>query len=242
MNKIQNVKKVSKSMKRSSINRYIGEAITFFADNKFPLPEYAYWSPKEWAKMGQAYDEVRDLGLGWDVTDFGCGDFVNTGRIIFTLHNGSAKDKRYPKPYAQKIMCLLEGQKSPVHYHKTKMEDIINQNGGNILVTLWKCGQDNALSDEALEVSVSGKLIKVMAGEPVRLKPGDSLNMPPYTYHQFWAEEGKGKVLSMEVSSICDDYTDNFFMNAKEMKRFPETIEDEPLRYVRGCELKEFGL
>ena len=242
MNKIQD--KVIEPMKRSAINSHIEKAIDFFAKHKYPLPGYAYWSPEEWAKKGPECDEIRDLGLGWDVTDFGCGDFVNTGRIIFTLRNGSTRDKRYAKPYAQKIMCLLEGQKSPAHYHKAKMEDIINNNGGNILVTLWKCGSDESFSDEPLEASVSGQRVRIRAGEHIRLKPGESVNIPPYTIHQFWAEEGHGSVLSMEVSTICDDYTDNFFLDDDEMNRFPGTTEDEPVRYVRGSELKnmEFNL
>lgn len=242
MSKPQDFKKVIEPMRRSQINAYIEKAIKFFAENKFPLPEYAYWSPSDWQGKGPEFDEIRDLGLGWDVTDFGCGDFVNAGRIIFTLRNGSTTDQRYPKPYAHKAMCLLEGQKSPVHYHKSKMEDIINHNGGNILVTLWKCGTDNSLSDEPLEISVSGKRTKIKAGEQIRLKPGESLNMPPHTYHQFWAEVGSGKVLSTEVSTICDDYTDNFFLNTKGMHRFPGTNEDEPIRYVRGNEIKKLNL
>ena len=241
MSKTQKTNKIIEPMKRSAINDYIEKAIDFFADMKFPLPTFAYWSPSDWKEKGPECDEIRDLGLGWDVTDFGCGDFLNSGRIIFTLRNGSVRDRRYSKPYAHKAMYLLEGQKSPVHYHRSKIEDIINHNGGNILVTLWKCGSDNCLSDEPLEVSVSGKKTSVNPGEKIRLKPGESINMAAYTYHQFWAEEGQGPVLSVEVSTICDDYTDNFFINAAEMSRFPKTDEDEPIRYVRGSELKELG-
>ncbi len=37
--------------------------------------------------------------LGWDVTDFGYGDFDNVGLLIFTLRNGSVvHPDEYPKP------------------------------------------------------------------------------------------------------------------------------------------------
>jgi D-lyxose ketol-isomerase len=220
-------------LKRSEINAFIDQSIEFFADKKFPLPDFAYWSPADWQKKGAEYDEIRDLGIGWDITDFSRGEFIKTGRIIFTLRNGSIKDKRHSKPYAQKAMCLLEGQKyPPVHYHKTKMEDIINHGGGNILVSLLHTGQAG-LSDEPFDVSVSGVRTHIRAGELIRLKPGDSLTIEPFMYHRFWAEEGQGRVLSMEVSTICDDYTDNFFLNSDGIERFPETLEDEPPRYLR---------
>ena len=79
-------------MKRSAINNVIEKAIVFFKERKFPLPSFAYWSPSEWQMKGSECDEIRDLGLGWDITDFGSGDFLRTGRIIFTLRNGSTKD------------------------------------------------------------------------------------------------------------------------------------------------------
>jgi len=36
--------------------------------------------------------------------------------------------------------------------------------------------------------------------------------------------------MSGEVSSVCSDKTDNYFLEKRE--RFPEVDEDEPARYV----------
>lgn len=62
-------------MKRSEINALITEAIAFLKEHRFHLPPFAFWSPEEWAQKGREYDEIRDNMLGWDVTDFGSGDF-----------------------------------------------------------------------------------------------------------------------------------------------------------------------
>lgn len=223
-------------MKRSEINRAIEEAVVFFRDMRFSLPDYAHWAPEDWAAKGEGLVEVKDLGLGWDVTDFGSGDLAQIGRTIFTLRNGRA-DPSYPKTYAQKVMHMPEGQKSIVHYHRSKMEDIFNQGGGNIMISLWPVGDDGSPSSDVLSLSVSGEQVEITGGETIRLTPGSWICVPPHTYHQFWAEEGAGAVLSTEVSSVCNDHSDNIFW--PEGERFPAIEEDETRRYVL-CE--EYGL
>jgi D-lyxose ketol-isomerase len=225
-------------MKRSEINEVIDQAIIFFKSMKFSLPEYAFWTPKKWKLKGSEYDEIRDIGLGWDVTDFGSGDFREFGRTIFTLRNGKGPGTQYPKTYAHKVMHMHEGQKSIIHCHKQKMEDIINHGGGIILIAFWKMSADGKTSQKPLKLTVSGRKIIHPAGNPFPLKPGDSICVIPGTYHQFWAEEKHGDVLSMEVSSVCDDLTDNIFLNPA--MRFPEITEDEPSRHVLCREYSNF--
>jgi len=217
-------------LKRSEINDSIDQAIGFFNNMDFSLPSFALWPPSDWRSKGPEYDEIRDCGLGWDVTDFGSGTLRQVGRTIFTLRNGRGSGQQYPKTYAQKVMYMQESQKSAVHYHRTKMEDIINQGGGNIIIVLWRVSSDSRCAHDPLELSVSGQRIVQPAGEPLRLTPGESICVVPGTYHQFWAEEGHGAVLSGEVSSVCDDSTDNFFLDGGE--RFPHIVEDEPARHV----------
>ena len=36
-------------------------------------------SAGDWQKIGHEYDEVRDCMLGWDITDYGLGDFDKVG-------------------------------------------------------------------------------------------------------------------------------------------------------------------
>lgn len=218
-------------MIRSEINRAIDTAIAFFADQRFALPPYAHFTPADWAAAGPEYDEIRALGLGWDVTDFGSGDLARVGRTLFTLRNGSTRDSRYAKSYAQKLMCMPPGQQSITHYHRQKTEDLHNQGGGDIDITLWRAAAAGGLSDEAFTVSVSGVSRQIAAGTTVTLHPGEWICVRPLTYHRFGAAPGGGHVFGVEVSSVCDDHHDNFFLGDAG-QRFPPIVEDEPRRHV----------
>jgi len=217
-------------MKRSEINRAIETAAEFFAMMNFRLPEYAFWPPEKWRDLGPEIDEIRDCMLGWDVTDFGSGDFERIGRTLFTLRNGRHGDPGYPKVYAEKAIFNPEGQRAPLHFHVSKMEDIINRGGGNVLITVWHAGPNNRPSDKPFSLAISGIQRDVRPGETLRIVPGESICLPPRTFHQFWGEEGTGPSLSGEVSSVCDDRTDNYFLEKRE--RFPAIEEDEPARFV----------
>lgn len=213
-------------MKRSEINAAISTAAEFFDRMNFRLPSYAFWPPERWREIGAEADEIRDCMLGWDVTDFGSGDFPRIGRTLFTLRNGRRNDPRYPRIYAEKIIYNPEGQRAPLHFHVSKMEDIINRGGGNVLITLSRAGADNRPCEERFVIAVSGLRREVGPGTTVRLEPGESICLPPRTFHQFWGEEGTGPSMSGEVSSVCDDRTDNYFLGPRE--RFPPIDEDEP--------------
>lgn len=217
-------------LKRSLIEKAITEAISFFKEHNYPLPPFAYWTVEDWAKPRPEAAELIATRIGWDVTDFDSGDFVNIGRTIFTLRNGKHGSTDYPKSYAQKVMFLKEGQYSVIHYHKSKMEDIINNGGGKIAICFWKAQKDNSLSNEPLTLQIDGCARVLQPGEELLLAPGQSVSIPPFTYHKFWAKQGTGHVLSMEVSSVCDDLTDNFWY--QQAKRFPEIEEDAPRVHV----------
>ena len=111
-------------MKRSEINAILRDAKTFLEERKITLPPFALWTPEDWAAKGHECDEIRDNMLGWDITDFGQGDFSKVGLLLITTRNGNQKQsKRYPKPYAEKIMIVREDQVTPMHYHWSKMQD-----------------------------------------------------------------------------------------------------------------------
>ena len=71
-------------MKRSELNKIISDAIQFVEKREIPLPPFAYWGPEEWKKAGEEDRELVDNMLGWDITDFGSGDFEKIGLTIFT--------------------------------------------------------------------------------------------------------------------------------------------------------------
>jgi hypothetical protein len=216
-------------MKRSQINALIEDAKSFFSAHQFHLPPWAYWSPDDWQTKGDECREIIDNMLGWDITDFGSGDFEKRGLLLFTLRNGRmGADK---KTYAEKIMIVREKQETPMHFHWNKMEDIINRGGGNLVLELAPASEDEDLAEGPVEVKIDGVLRKFEAGQPVVLTPGESICLTQYLYHRFYGEEGKGKVLTGEVSQVNDDAADNRFHSP--LGRFPEIDEDvEPVHLL----------
>lgn len=218
-------------MKRSQINTYIEQAIRFFGDRQFLLPPFAYWTKAEWRTKGAEYDEIRDNMLGWDLTDFGGGDFEKQGLLLFTVRNGNLHKARYPKPYAEKIMLVRENQITPYHFHWSKMEDIINRGGGNLVIRLYNCLPDESL-DKVTDVTayVDGRCVTLPAGGILTLSPGESISLIQRQYHSFWGQEGRGMVMVGEVSQVNDDHADNRF--AIPMGRFPTIEEDAPKTHL----------
>jgi len=215
---------------RATVNESIEKAKSCFRQFGRFLPKFADWSAEDWARQGSEVDEVRDCMLGWDVTDFGSGDFTRIGRVLFTLRNGTTRKPGYAKTYAEKLLYDPESQRAPAHYHLSKMEDICCLAGGNILVQLTALAPDGAPSEKALCAQVDGCTVRLSAGGIIRLKPGMSINIPPRTIHQFWGEEGTGQTMSSEVSSVCDDWSDNVFLQPAE--RFPIIVEDAPKHHL----------
>lgn len=210
-------------MKRSEINKVIKRFEDLLNEYKFSIPPFCNWSYEEWKEKNHEYDEIRDNQLGWDITDFGQNNFDELGFSLITLRNGNQKDKRYEKPYAEKLLMLFENQKAPMHYHAYKCEDIINRGGGTLIISVYNAEKDGSLSKEDVTINTDGRSYKAPAGSKVYLKPGESITIWPYQYHDF-AVEG-GDVLIGEVSMCNDDVNDNFFY--KKMGRFPEIVEDE---------------
>lgn len=209
-------------MKRSEINNYIKGAKEFFAEHRFNLPLWAFWGPEDWKGKGES-EVVRNM-LGWDLTDYGKGHFDSLGMILFTIRNGNLKTDD-PKPYAEKIMIMREGQVCPMHFHWSKREDIINRAGGNLAIKLYGSDEKENLSDKPIEVSVDGFIRTVEPGGEIILTPGESICLEPGMYHSFYCEAGTGDVMVGEVSAVNDDNTDNRFHET--LPRFPEVEEDE---------------
>jgi D-lyxose ketol-isomerase len=213
-------------MKRSEINVIMQEADDFIHSRGFYLPPFAYWTPEAWTKKGAEVNEIAENKLGWDITDFGKGDFKTFGLFLFTIRNGNIRglQKLQGKLYAEKIMIVEAGQITPMHFHWNKMEDIINRGGGELVIQLY-----NATIDEQLDqknpvlVSVDGLRRTLEPGATLRLAPGESICLEQRWYHQFW---GDGRVLVGEVSLVNDDAHDNRFFES--VGRFPEIEEDEP--------------
>jgi D-lyxose ketol-isomerase len=223
-------------MKRSEINQLIKDSIDFFNQMNFKLPPWAYWTPEDWKGKYDICNEIVDNMLGWDLTDFGSGKFHKRGLILFAIRNGN--QNRDKKIYAEKIMIVEENQETPMHFHWSKMEDIINRGGGNLVIELYKSDKNEDFSDEDLDVKVDGVKRTVSPGGKVILTPGESICLEQGMYHRFYGEEGKGKVLVGEVSAVNDDSSDNRFH--EEVGRFPEIIEDEAPLHLLVSDYKKY--
>ncbi len=222
-------------MKRSEINSIMRKALEFADKMNFRLPPFVYWGPKEWETKGHEYDEVRENMLGWDITDFGSGDYYRIGLLMITLRNGNFHDKeKYVKPYAEKLLIVEEEQITPFHFHWSKMEDIINRGGGNLMVQVYGSTPDEALSDQPVMISMDGRNYEAPAGTIVRVAPGESITLPSGQYHKFWGEKGTGTLLIGEVSKVNDDNVDNRFL--EKVGRFPDIEEDEVPLYLMYSE------
>ena len=213
-------------MKRSEINAAIREFEALLKEHQFPLPPFLHFTPEEWAEKGREYDEIRSNALGWDITDYGLGRFRQVGLALIILRNGSAKGAKYTKTYAEKIMMVQEGQIVPKHFHWNKIEDITNRGGGNVIFRLWNATPDEKLDVTDVEICRNSCRYLVPAGSDILLRPGESLSLYPYSYHEFTVQKGSGSTLIGEISICNDDNTDNRFYDT--LGRFPTIEEDEP--------------
>ena len=134
-------------MKRSEINAVIHEMEELIKSVGFALPPFCNWTPEEWADKGHEYDEIRDNMLGWDITDYGLGDFNKVGMGLITLRNGNQHDPKYKKTYAEKLLFVRDNMISPMHFHWVKSEDIINRGGGILLIQVYNDDGEGGLAD-----------------------------------------------------------------------------------------------
>jgi D-lyxose ketol-isomerase len=216
-------------MKRSEVNEIINGVADFFEKHRFMLPEWASWQPGDWKGKYPVCREIVDNKLGWDITDFGSGNFEKRGLSLFTIRNGNWDKK--DKLYCEKIMVAGEDQETPMHFHWNKTEDIINRGGGNLVMELFHATPDDGFSQDPVTASVDGVLITVKAGSRLILRPGQSICLRQRVYHRFYGEKGHGKVLIGEVSMVNDDANDNRFFD--QIGRFPEIEEDvQPVRLL----------
>lgn len=216
-------------MKRSRIDGVIEEALEFASQHSFPLPGFASWSREEWAIKQADLPSTMSRGLGWDVTDFGRGDFDRYGLCLCTLRNGTLaeRDQGRGQTYAEKFMKVAVGQETPFHLHRHKTEDIINRGGGTLRIELF-ASDGLRLVKEDIRTLVDGVETTLTAGSPYAVEPGESIQVPAGVFHRFWAEGAP--VLAVEVSSVNDDDNDNTFLEP--FPRYAAIEEDANARFL----------
>ncbi len=217
-------------MRRSRVNEIMEEADGLIRRHGFVLPPFAYWSPDEFAERSRG-TRIAEARMGWDITDFGAGEFDRMGLFLFTLRNGTLSDLRRGGGmcYAEKLLISKEDQLSPMHTHIIKAEDIINRGGATLAVQLYGSDGDGNFDESAGgTVQCDGTARDFQPGEVLALQPGQSVTLMPGDWHAFWGEGGD--VLIGEVSTVNDDITDNIYREP--IGRFSEIEEDEPPRHL----------
>ena len=212
-------------MKRSQINAIMASASEMIRSHGFVLPPFAGWTPAEFVARKDSVQHIITARCGWDITDYGAGDFNRMGLFLFTLRNGRLSDLKCGGGmcYAEKLLISREDQLSPMHTHRTKAEDIINRGGATLVVELFGSDDHGGFApDRGGHVMCDGIARAFAPGERLRLSPGQSVTLMPGDWHAFWAEGGD--VLIGEVSTVNDDQTDNIFRDA--IGRFPTVEED----------------
>ena len=212
-------------MKRSEIEAAIERAWGLLGEFRWTLPTWADWGPSDYAAAPELATHLHHHQMGWDVTDFGSGNFQARGLTLFCLRNGVRSDSE-TRPYAEKLLFIGEGQETPFHCHRVKMEDIINRGGGTLIVEFRL---PRGVAGDRVTVTVDGAIREVEVEGPLRLVPGQSVSIPRGVFHRFFGEPGGGLVVGGEVSQVNDDTTDNYFW--ERLGRFSSIEEDVPSRY-----------
>ena len=217
-------------MKRSRINQIMAEAEEMIASYGFVLPPFAWWNADEFRAKAQG-SRIAEARMGWDITDYGQGDFDALGLFLFTLRNGLLADLQRGggMAYAEKLLISRRDQISPMHTHVIKAEDIINRGGATLAIRLYGSDDNgNFAEDRGGSVLCDGVPRRYGPGEVLTFAPGESVTLMPGDWHEFWGEGGD--VLIGEVSTVNDDMTDNIFRAP--IGRFAEIEEDEAPRHL----------
>lgn len=213
-------------MNRSEVNEILREGDAFIRSFGFHLPPFAHWTPEDFRDRKDHIGAVLQAGLGWDLTDFGLGEYLKTGLFLFTTRNGREADLRAGGGmcYAEKIMWVRDAQITPMHRHVVKAEDIINRGGGDLVIAIHASdAQGGVCHQSRVSVPSDGVMHDLEPGGRLCLRPGQSVTLMPGIWHSFWAE--RGDALVGEVSTVNNDMTDNVF--AEKVGRFAQINEDE---------------
>lgn len=208
-------------MKRSEINNQIEKFIAFCRKYNYQLPTFNYQNP-------EIIKELKVRQLGFDVTDYGSGDFEKIGLALFTIRNGNPQELE-SIPYCEKTMFSLPGQKTPCHYHRKKTEDIFVRAGGNLIIKIWP-SEKGKIDGEKMKVLFNGcDYRQIISGQEIKLSAGETVTLTPKEAHEFYGDPSDDGVLVGEVSTFNDDTGDNIFLD--KVSRFPEIVEDESIKY-----------
>lgn len=189
-------------MRRSDVNDIIRAADDFIRSFGVALPPFALWSPAEMRARRAEIGGILTGRLGWDLTDYGSGQFGKTGQVGFALRN--------TQDYAERVMIARHDQHTPLHIHATLARDLVNRGGATLAVKLHAAdakGGPCGVTDVA--VALDGRMRWQPAGSVLHLAPGESVTLAAGLWRAFWGEGGD--VLLGEVAAGGDAAADRRF-------------------------------
>ena len=225
-------------MKRSEINQLITEGVVLFRKMGISLPPQAHWNLETWYEHRNLAEEMRRRSIGWDLTDFGSGDFSKIGMFNYTVSNGFidlTTSKPADQPYSNKVKIVKEGQAYPRHHHRSKIEDNVVLAGTQFDIELHNVGPNDEV-DMQNEVRIMRNNIweSYPPGATITLVPGERVRFEPRHYHRLFVQQGM--VAVEEVSSVSDD-TDTCWLPEDRVTRYPEIEEDQKPKYLLCSDL-----
>ncbi|MBZ0186983.1 MAG: D-lyxose/D-mannose family sugar isomerase [Candidatus Obscuribacterales bacterium] len=155
----------------------------------------------------------------WWASDFGLGDYRKAGLVEVLLAN--------EPEYCEKIMYARAGMVTPTHTHNEKKEDIICRHG-TLRITLWSGNPQKDTPDGPIEIKINRQTETRQSGVPFDLSAGSRITITPGIWHKF--EPVSEECLIGEVSTFCDEETDNIFADSK-VDIFQEPEADEKPAY-----------
>ena len=213
-------------MKRSEVNRAIGQAITVFYKHGIGLPPWAIWGPRDWEAHAEDAKALRDAWLGWDVTDFGMGDSAAVGLTALHLRNGgSTVDPS--APYRESLLVFTPGQAYPWHT-RVATYDITSRAGGQLVVEIAHADASGEPGRDPLDVHLDG-MTRRMTGQGILvLEPGQSVRVPAGVRAQISAGQGAEPLICSEIASAGDPLAVCLLSAGA---RIPSIQEDEAARF-----------
>ena len=101
---------------------------------------------------------------------------------------------------------------TPTHTHGKKKEDIICRSGA-LRMTLWNKNPLKHPAAGSVRVQINRQERVIACGEAFVLRPGERITLVPGIWHEF--APSAPDTLIGEVSTWCDEATDNFFADPK---------------------------
>ena len=150
--------------------------------------------PRQWNSDWPDVADIRKIGPGWYISDFGKGQFKDEALVLFTLRNGSLEPgvSTQVVPYAETLLVSRDGQVALMQNDRRNFEDIIVRDTAPPAVRLHQVAEVGSLDMESLVVvRIDDVRHVVVAGGIVLLDRCASNTIEPGRAHAFWGCGGR---------------------------------------------------